>query len=83
MDLFLGNYTVSPEEGASKVSPLNKNRDWKFYAVSVIYSEFGNKWISDMIAHLNLKLVAGTKTAACGKWLFLVSGVACGILIVF
>lgn len=34
MDLFLGNYVVEENEGVVKPSPLQLERDWKFYAVS-------------------------------------------------
>jgi len=34
MDLFLGNYVVEENEGIAKPSPLQLERDWKFYAVS-------------------------------------------------
>lgn len=34
IDLFLGNYQVEESEGLSKPSPLQSDRDWKFYAVS-------------------------------------------------
>jgi len=35
IDLFLGNYQVEENEGISKPSPLQSERDWKFYAVSL------------------------------------------------
>lgn len=34
IDLILGNYTVEENEGISRPSPLQAERDWKFYAVS-------------------------------------------------
>jgi hypothetical protein len=36
MDLFLGNYVVQNTEGRSTPSPLEKNRDWKFYALPTL-----------------------------------------------
>jgi hypothetical protein len=33
IDLFLGNYQVEENEGISKPSPFQTERDWKFYAV--------------------------------------------------
>lgn len=36
MDLFLGNYTVDSSEGSLVVCPLEKNRDWKFYALPLL-----------------------------------------------
>lgn len=33
MDLFLGNYIVEENEGVVRPSPLQSERDWKFYAV--------------------------------------------------
>ncbi|XP_059158723.1 phosphatidylinositol-3-phosphatase SAC1-like isoform X1 [Physella acuta] len=38
MDLFLGNYIVEEDEGlTANSSPLENNRDWKYYAVPVIF----------------------------------------------
>ncbi|XP_052818647.1 phosphatidylinositol-3-phosphatase SAC1-like [Mya arenaria] len=37
IDLFLGNYIVEENEGVSKPSPLGSDRDWKFYAIPVIF----------------------------------------------
>lgn len=37
MDLFLGNYVVEENEGVIRPSPLQSERDWKFYAVPVIF----------------------------------------------
>ena len=34
IDLFLGHYRVEENEGIAKPSPLQLDRDWKFYAVS-------------------------------------------------
>lgn len=34
MDLFLGNYVVEENEGLTVKSPLEADRDWKYYAVS-------------------------------------------------
>uniref|UniRef100_A0A0B7AAQ3 Phosphatidylinositol-3-phosphatase SAC1 n=1 Tax=Arion vulgaris TaxID=1028688 RepID=A0A0B7AAQ3_9EUPU len=36
MDLFLGNYIVEENEGLTIKSPLESERDWKYYAVPVI-----------------------------------------------
>ncbi|BFZ13223.1 hypothetical protein BsWGS_16262 [Bradybaena similaris] len=36
MDLFLGNYIVEENEGLTVKSPLEADRDWKYYAVPVI-----------------------------------------------
>ena len=33
IDLFLGHYRVEENEGIAKPSPLQPDRDWKFYAV--------------------------------------------------
>uniref|UniRef100_A0A8W8JT49 SAC domain-containing protein n=1 Tax=Magallana gigas TaxID=29159 RepID=A0A8W8JT49_MAGGI len=33
----MGNYTVEENEGISRPSPLQAERDWKFYAVPVIF----------------------------------------------
>lgn len=35
MDLFVGNYTISKEEGAELRCPLDKNRDWKYLTVRI------------------------------------------------
>ncbi|KAL3860478.1 hypothetical protein ACJMK2_010600 [Sinanodonta woodiana] len=37
IDLFLGNHVVEETEGAIKPSPLQGDRDWKFYAIPVIF----------------------------------------------
>ncbi|KAK3085970.1 hypothetical protein FSP39_011450 [Pinctada imbricata] len=37
IDLFLGNYVVEENEGITKPSPLRSERDWKFYAIPVIF----------------------------------------------
>uniref|UniRef100_A0A2C9LVI7 Phosphatidylinositol-3-phosphatase SAC1 n=1 Tax=Biomphalaria glabrata TaxID=6526 RepID=A0A2C9LVI7_BIOGL len=37
MDLFLGNYIVEENEGLTVKSPLESARDWKYYAVPVIF----------------------------------------------
>ncbi|XP_052060414.1 phosphatidylinositol-3-phosphatase SAC1-like isoform X1 [Mytilus californianus] len=37
MDLFLGNYIVEENEGVVRPSPLQSERDWKFYAIPVIF----------------------------------------------
>jgi hypothetical protein len=37
MDLFLGNYVVEENEGVIRPSPLQSERDWKFYAVRFLY----------------------------------------------
>ncbi|KAL4234585.1 Phosphatidylinositide phosphatase SAC1 [Mactra antiquata] len=37
IDLFLGNYQVEENEGITKPSPLQNDRDWKFYAIPVIF----------------------------------------------
>ncbi|XP_060553328.1 phosphatidylinositol-3-phosphatase SAC1-A-like isoform X2 [Ruditapes philippinarum] len=37
IDLFLGNYQVEENEGISKPSPFQTERDWKFYAIPVIF----------------------------------------------
>ncbi|GFR66936.1 phosphatidylinositide phosphatase SAC1 [Elysia marginata] len=37
MDLFLGNYIVEESEGLTSKSPLEVDRDWKYYAVPVIF----------------------------------------------
>ncbi|KAK3785177.1 hypothetical protein RRG08_021975 [Elysia crispata] len=37
IDLFLGNYTVEESEGVTLKSPLDLERDWKYYAVPVIF----------------------------------------------
>ncbi|GFO16307.1 phosphatidylinositide phosphatase sac1 [Plakobranchus ocellatus] len=37
MDLFLGNYLVEENEGLTTKSPLESDRDWKYYAVPVIF----------------------------------------------
>ncbi|XP_056015741.1 phosphatidylinositol-3-phosphatase SAC1-like isoform X1 [Ostrea edulis] len=37
IDLILGNYVIEENEGISRPSPLQAERDWKFYAVPVIF----------------------------------------------
>ncbi|XP_067650738.1 phosphatidylinositol-3-phosphatase SAC1-like [Haliotis asinina] len=37
IDLFLGNYQVEETEGLTTASPLTVERDWKFYAIPVIF----------------------------------------------
>jgi len=37
MDLFLGNYSVDEGEGLTTRSPLDSERDWKYYAVPIIF----------------------------------------------
>lgn len=37
MDLFLGNYQVEENEGVTTPAPLQMERDWKFYAIPVIF----------------------------------------------
>ncbi|KAH3768791.1 hypothetical protein DPMN_170007 [Dreissena polymorpha] len=37
IDLFLGNYEVEENEGVARPSPLQTDRDWKFYAIPVIF----------------------------------------------
>ncbi|XP_076112704.1 phosphatidylinositol-3-phosphatase SAC1-like [Mytilus galloprovincialis] len=37
MDLFLGNYIVEENEGVVRPSPLQSERDWKFYAIPVVF----------------------------------------------
>ncbi|XP_035829219.1 phosphatidylinositol-3-phosphatase SAC1 isoform X2 [Aplysia californica] len=37
MDLFLGNYSVDEGEGLTVKSPLDSDRDWKYYAVPIIF----------------------------------------------
>ncbi|XP_053401252.1 phosphatidylinositol-3-phosphatase SAC1-like [Mercenaria mercenaria] len=37
IDLFLGNYQVEENEGITKPSPFQTERDWKFYAIPVIF----------------------------------------------
>jgi len=37
MDLFLGNYIVEEGEGLTVKSPLDTDRDWKYYAVPIIF----------------------------------------------
>ncbi|XP_041376038.1 phosphatidylinositol-3-phosphatase SAC1-like [Gigantopelta aegis] len=37
IDLFLGNHIVEETEGVSEPSPLKVERDWKYYAVPVIF----------------------------------------------
>ncbi|XP_074618210.1 phosphatidylinositol-3-phosphatase SAC1-like isoform X1 [Acropora palmata] len=36
IDLFLGNYVVDPNEGISKPSPLESQRDWRFIFLPLI-----------------------------------------------
>ncbi|XP_033754247.1 phosphatidylinositide phosphatase SAC1-like [Pecten maximus] len=37
IDLILGNYVVEENEGVVHPTPLQKQRDWKFYAIPVIF----------------------------------------------
>ncbi|OWF37982.1 phosphatidylinositide phosphatase SAC1-like [Mizuhopecten yessoensis] len=37
IDLILGNYVVEDNEGVVHPTPLQKQRDWKFYAIPVIF----------------------------------------------
>ena len=37
IDLFLGNYTVDPEEGKSLPCPLKEQKDWKYLALPLIF----------------------------------------------
>ncbi|XP_067931514.1 phosphatidylinositol-3-phosphatase SAC1-like isoform X2 [Watersipora subatra] len=37
IDLFLGNYLVDEQEGTVKTSPLNVDRDFKFYILPVVF----------------------------------------------
>ncbi|XP_064611136.1 phosphatidylinositol-3-phosphatase SAC1-like [Liolophura sinensis] len=37
IDLFLGNYTVGDGDGISHMSPFRKDKDWKYYALPVIF----------------------------------------------
>jgi hypothetical protein len=36
IDLLLGNYRVTEDEGKTKPSPLDKERDWKYYTLPVL-----------------------------------------------
>lgn len=62
IDLILGNYTVEENEGISRPSPLQAERDWKFYAVSC---SFMRKYLSILFVFI---LILHSK---CGQYFLL------------
>jgi len=49
MDLFVGNYTASEKEGAEVPCPLEKNRDWKYLTLPILFLMSMAMWLSLII----------------------------------